>query len=125
MFFYEDYNFKKSSNRSTTLLGASSTAKKERTEQCDGFTNEILPMKKLKKFVVQSTSLLTREEMALIQGGANLYLLDNCGANDRDKSCVYGLYDTPYGQTIVPGVCQVKYEAYHGYIIPVGFCAKP
>lgn len=69
--------------------------------------------------------LLLRRSGRSIQGGANLYLLDNCGANDRDKSCVYGLYDTPYGQTIVPGVCQVKYEAYHGYIIPVGFCAKP
>ena len=46
-------------------------------------------MKKLKRFSVKSMTVLSNQEMALINGGIVIDALDHCGVDDQGKKCIY------------------------------------
>ncbi|EJX09640.1 hypothetical protein EVA_02249 [gut metagenome] len=80
-------------------------------------------MKKLKRFIVKSQSLLTKEEMALIQGGLSIDALDYCSPNDAGKTCVYAKHTIDGHQAYVLGECYIYTQKNeHGYIVTAYGC---
>lgn len=80
-------------------------------------------MKKLKRFALNDARMLSREELAAIEGGLDLHAEDNCTTSTDGNPCVfYTSYGSDGHQTIVIGKCAVKYEQFGGIVIPTPYC---
>ena len=68
-------------------------------------------MKKLKRFSVKSMTVLSNQEMALINGGIVIDALDHCEVDDQGKKCIYQIHNIDGHDAYVIGTCYVT----HGY----------
>ncbi len=91
----------KSNSRSTTLLGAG-TLRGFRGRSSVSFNpKSSTTMRKVKAFSVTRMSELSREQMALVQGGAiNEFLTGECTSANKDQKCYISV---PGG--VVTGKC--------------------
>ena len=48
-------------------------------------------MKKLKRFALNDARMLSREELAAVEGGLDMTALDECTVYTRGMTCVYAL----------------------------------
>jgi len=69
-------------------------------------------MKKLKRFALNDARMLSREELAAIEGGLTINAVDHCTESTENQACVYSLesYGSGGHTTVVIGTCVVKYE---------------
>lgn len=75
-------------------------------------------MKKLKTFDVQDATVLSRKEMAVIEGGVHVELLDYCTVNDNNMPCVYAKGVDGAGHSyVVLGTCHIHYEQVGSHIV--------
>ena len=65
-------------------------------------------MKKLKRFALNDARMLSREELAAIEGGLDITALDNCTLYSRGQACVYGVGYCGGHQAIMLGTCAIK-----------------
>lgn len=80
-------------------------------------------MKKLKKFVLNDARLLSRDEMATIEGSLDLHLEDHCRNAVQGAPCVYTIsYDASGRQTVVIGECYITYVQSGSNIVKYGYC---
>ena len=81
-------------------------------------------MKKLKRFALIDARMLSREELAAIEGGLTIDAVDNCTVSTSGRPCVfYSDYNSSDGhQTIVIGKCAVKYEQFGSTVIATPYC---
>ena len=64
-------------------------------------------MKKLKKFVLNDARLLSREELASIEGSLDLHAVEDCTNHPPGTACVFAKYYDPFTghYTFVIGRC--------------------
>ncbi len=80
-------------------------------------------MKKLKRFALNDARMLSREELAAIEGGLDLHAVDNCTSLTKDQPCVfYSSYGADGHQTIVIGKCAIKYDQFGSTVIETPYC---
>ena len=81
-------------------------------------------MKKLKRFALNDARMLSREELAAIEGGLTIDAVDNCTVSTSGRPCVfYSDNNSSDGhQTIVIGKCAVKYEQFGSTVIATPYC---
>lgn len=79
-------------------------------------------MKKLKKFVLNDARLLSRDEMATIEGSILIDLVDHCTEDTYGQRCVY-LVGKEYDHSfIMIGKCIIRYEWEGDDIVAKGVC---
>ena len=75
-------------------------------------------MKKLKRFSVKSMTVLSNQEMALINGGITIDALDHCGVDDVGKKCVYRTHIIDGHNACIIGACRFTHAYQDGeYVI--------
>ena len=79
-------------------------------------------MKKLKRFALNDARMLSREELAAIEGGLDITALDNCTLYSRGQACVYGVGYCGGHQAIMLGICAIKYEQVGTEVKAIPFC---
>ncbi|WP_418810178.1 hypothetical protein [Paraprevotella xylaniphila] len=80
-------------------------------------------MKKLKRFALNDARMLSREELAAIEGGLDLHAVDNCTSLTKGQPCVfYSSYGDDGHQTIVIGTCAIKYDQFGSTVIETPYC---
>lgn len=80
-------------------------------------------MKKLRRFTLGDGKTLTNDELANIEGGLSLNLLDYCTETSIGAACVYYIsYDCKGHQTVEIGTCAVKNEMVGNRIVKTPFC---
>lgn len=68
-------------------------------------------MKKLKRFVLNDARMLSRDELASIEGGLTINALDHCTEHTHGEACVYSTsYDEAGHSVLVLGTCLVEYK---------------
>lgn len=92
--------------------------------QCDCLTLTTRNiMKKLKKFVLNNARVLSNEDLASVEGGLLLDLLDYCTPESKDMPCVYAIGKDAAGRyTVTIGSCIVRYEQHGSEIAAYGYC---
>lgn len=79
-------------------------------------------MKKLKKFVLNDARVLSREELASIEGALDIHAEDHCYPEYDGKACVYYVGNDGMHSTIVLGTC-TYYLAQDGKdIVTYAYC---
>lgn len=83
-------------------------------------------MKKLKTFAVQDATVLSRKEMAAIEGGLIIDALDNCSAEfDDGKPCVYYIeYNDDNRPVIALGRCYTQVDKVADMEVKRHLCTK-
>lgn len=95
-----------------------------RKKQCDCFTYKMYNMKKLKKFALNDARVLSREELASIEGSLHIDALDNCTMETKGKACIYYISTDSEGRDlIVLGTCAVRYDQFGSSIFGTPYCA--
>lgn len=67
-------------------------------------------MKKLKRFHLHDTRVLSNKDLASIEGGLDVHAEDYCYAGNVGKTCVYSLSGSGDTQTLVLGTCHAHYK---------------
>ena len=76
-------------------------------------------MKKLKKFVLNDARVLSREELASIEGALTVNAADYCTMATNGQACVYYIgYDGSGHSMLILGVCRVSYKQDGKYLVP-------
>ena len=79
-------------------------------------------MKKLKRFALNDARMLSREELAAVEGGLDMTALDECTVYTRGMTCVYALGYCDGHQAIMLGKCAIKYEQVGTAVKAIPFC---
>lgn len=92
--------------------------------QCDCLTLTTRNiMKKLKKFVLNNARVLSNEDLASVEGGLDIDVLDSCTPTTKDMPCVYSIdVDAAGRYTLTIGRCTVKYEQHGCEIVAYAYC---
>lgn len=76
-------------------------------------------MKKLKKFVLNDARVLSREELASIEGALTIDAKDYCLPEYSGEACVYYIGNDGSGHSmLILGVCRVSYKQDGEYLVP-------
>lgn len=91
--------------------------------QCNCLTiSKYKVMKKLKKFVLNDAKVLSRDELALVEGSICIDAVDNCTESTIGKACILSTsYDGTHS-TVTLGTCMVKYTQVGSRILYDAFC---
>ena len=79
-------------------------------------------MKKLKRFVLNDSRVLSHEELSLVEGSLSLNLVDNCSEDTKGQACVLSCSYTDGHSCVCIGYCQAKYEQQGSKIIAISSC---
>lgn len=80
-------------------------------------------MKKLKRFVLNDARMLSRNELALIEGGLDISAVDYCTASTNGQTCVYSVgYDSTGHYSVTLDKCFVSHKQEGSAIITVAYC---
>lgn len=79
-------------------------------------------MKKLKKFVLNDARVLSREELASIEGALDIHAEDHCYPEYDGKACVYYFGNDGTHTTLILGVCRVYYAQDNEKIVAYAYC---
>lgn len=75
-------------------------------------------MRKLKKFVLNDARMLSRDELALVEGGLDISAVDQCTESTKGQACVYYISKDAAGHcTIILGTCAVTYKQVGSHVI--------
>lgn len=79
-------------------------------------------MKKLKKFVLNDARVLSREELASIEGALTIDAKDYCLPEYSGEACVYYVSNDGTHSTIVLGTC-IYYNVQDGsHVVSYAYC---
>lgn len=80
-------------------------------------------MKKLKRFVLNDARLLSREELASVEGSLDIHANDFCTKTTKGEPCVYYVsYDSEGHSLVVLGTCAIITEQFGSTIIETPKC---
>lgn len=79
-------------------------------------------MKKLKRFALNDARMLSREELAAVEGGLDMTALDECTVYTRGMTCVYALGYCDGHQAIMLGKCAINYVQVGTEVKAIPFC---
>lgn len=79
-------------------------------------------MKKLKRFVLNDSRVLSHEELSLVEGSLSLDLVDNCTEDTKGEACVFSCPYTNEHSCVCIGYCQVKYELQGSKLKAISSC---
>lgn len=74
-------------------------------------------MRKLRRFVMNETRILSREELASIEGSLDIHVEDYCTLETVGKYCLYSISNDESGHpTMKLGVCRIKQDSNNALI---------